>query len=133
MDNVIDVACAIVVDHKRKVLVTQRSTAMKLPLKWEFPGGKVEQGETPEACLLREIKEELDIDLEIISALEPNFHDYPDFSIRLIPFICRKISGKICLREHTAYQYIEIAQFKELDWAEADVTVYEQYITLNAF
>ena len=93
--RVIPVTCAILVDAGRRVLVTQRSSLMKLPLKWEFPGGKMERGEGPEECLAREIREELGLEIYIGKRLASSVHHYPDFSIELIPFICEVRSGRI--------------------------------------
>ena len=95
----IDVACAIILKDD-KILVTQRSEKMSLPLKWEFPGGKIENDETAENCILREIKEELNIEIEIIGKLETKTFDYSNFSINLIPFISNYICGDLILTEH---------------------------------
>lgn len=122
------VTCAIIVDEEGRVLVAQRSASMKLPLKMEFPGGKVEEGETPEAGLIREIKEELGVDIAIVSEIQVNEHHYPDFSIRLIPYICRIISGEIFLKEHAAYFWQAPDNLMELDWAAADIPVVYNYL-----
>lgn len=127
----IDVACAIIVDKQGRVLVTQRSASMKLPLKWEFPGGKIEQGESPEECLLREIEEELQIDIEILKSLPTTIHHYPDFSIRLFPFKCKQLSGTIELKEHQAFLWLDADDLTDMDWAAADVPVLNEYIKLD--
>lgn len=84
--TVLQVACAIIRDPRQHVLVTQRSATMKLPLKWEFPGGKIEPNESAETCLIREIKEELLIDIKLINLLPSNRHEYETFSLDLIPY-----------------------------------------------
>jgi 8-oxo-dGTP diphosphatase len=124
----INVSCAIIVNDNGEVLVTQRSSSMKLPLKWEFPGGKVEHNETSEECLIREIKEELNLDINIKSSLEPVEHHYQEFSIRLIPFICKIKSGEIKLTEHDDYLWLERNELLDLDWAEADIDVVKNYL-----
>ena len=124
----IQVSCAIIVNSIGKVLVTQRSINMPLPLKWEFPGGKIEAGETAEECLIREIREELNIEIQITGSLPPNDHQYPDKLIRLIPFICRQKGGEIILKEHASYKWLDAKDLLDLDWAEADVPIVKQHL-----
>jgi 8-oxo-dGTP diphosphatase len=124
----IRVSCAIIVNPSGQVLVTQRSASMHLPLKWEFPGGKIEDGETAEECLIREIKEELNIDIEITGSLSPNEHQYADKLIKLIPFICRQSDGEIVLKEHVDYKWVEVNDLLDMDWAEADVGMVDRYL-----
>ncbi|WP_223583041.1 (deoxy)nucleoside triphosphate pyrophosphohydrolase [Sphingobacterium sp. GVS05A] len=95
----LQVTCAII-QHANKILICQRSASMKLPLKWEFPGGKIETGESKEECLHREIKEELHIDINIHSALTMVEHHYADFSLQLYPFVCSLESGEVKALEH---------------------------------
>ena len=123
------VACAIILNSQNKVIVCQRSASMHLPLKWEFPGGKIEEDETPEECLIREIKEELDIEISVIEQLRVNDHHYLDKSIRLIPFICRHLGGDVTLKEHADYKYLDNEHLLDLDWAEADIPVLKEYLT----
>lgn len=124
----IRVSCAIIINPFDQVLVTQRSSLMPLPLKWEFPGGKIEENETAEECLIREIKEELNIEIEITASLSPNDYQYPDKQIRLIPFICRQTGGEIILKEHADCKWLDVKDLLDLDWAEADVGVVEEYL-----
>nr|WP_294874041.1 (deoxy)nucleoside triphosphate pyrophosphohydrolase [uncultured Pedobacter sp.] len=125
----INVTCAIIVDDTNSVLVTQRSASMKLPLKIEFPGGKIEEGETPSECLVREIKEELNLDIKILFEMPANIHHYVEFSINLIPFVCKVIGGSIELREHESYQWLNSSELLDQDWAEADVPIVENYLS----
>lgn len=101
---------------------------MSLPLKWEFPGGKIEPGETAEACLIREIKEELHVDIEIVASLPTNTHQYPNVAILLIPFVCRITTGEIILKEHLDFKWLSKDELLALDWAEADVAVVKYYL-----
>ena len=128
----IDVCCAIIVNETNQVLVAQRSKSMSLPLKMEFPGGKIERGESAEECLLREIKEELNVDVQILSAMPAHEYQYPDLSIRLIPFICKIIGGEIELREHSAYYWFNTDELITCDWAEADVPILKGYLDIYA-
>ncbi len=126
----INVACAIILKDN-KFLVTQRSEYMNLPLKWEFPGGKIEKEETAEVCLMRELKEELNIEVAIIKKLNNNIHDYGNVVINLIPFVVEYILGEIVLSEHASYQLLEKDQLHYLDWAEADLPILKELINSN--
>ncbi len=104
MKQVLVVACALV-NEQGKVLVTQRPAGKSMAGKWEFPGGKIEAGETPENALIRELKEELDIDVTAACLAPLSFasHSYADFHLLMPVFICRKwqgsrvlLRGKIC-------------------------------------
>ncbi len=125
----VNVTCAIIFLND-KVLVTQRSSKMKLPLKWEFPGGKLENNENEINCIKREIKEELNIEIEIIKKLSENVHDYGNIKINLIPFIAKYISGDIILLEHHDYKLLDKDELITLDWAEADIPVVEELLTI---
>ena len=105
---------------------------MKLPLKWEFPGGKIEQGESPEQCLRRELVEELSLNIEVRHNLAPTTYHYPTFSVTLYPFICTIKSGEINLREHAALAWLSPLKLPELDWAEADRPVLDAYLKMLA-
>jgi 8-oxo-dGTP diphosphatase len=131
MKRHLHVACAII-EQNGTVLAAQRSAAMTLPLKWEFPGGKIEGGESPEECLHRELMEELGITVATGTALSPATHSYPDFTVTLYPFTCRLIQGHITMHEHHALQWIEPYRMRELDWAAADLPVIGEYMTMAA-
>ena len=131
MKRHLHVACAII-EREGNVLAAQRSAIMTLPLKWEFPGGKIESGETPEDCLHRELKEELGVTACIDAALSPATHSYPDFTVTLYPFTCRLTGGSITMYEHHALQWIEPHKMPGLDWAAADIPVIDEYLSLIA-
>ena len=120
------VACAII-EQGGKVLATQRSGSMSLPLKWEFPGGKIKDGETAPECLVRECREELGADIAVVQPLSPTTHQYPAFTVTLYPFRCRIVAGEIALHEHAALTWLLPAELHTLDWAEADLPVIDQY------
>lgn len=123
----IHVTCAII-ERDGLVLAAQRSGAMKMPLKWEFPGGKIDPGEDPDACLRRELIEEMDLEVSIKKALPPATHAYPAFTVTLYPFICSIVSGDPQLNEHAAITWLPPEQLRGLDWAEADVPVLSAYL-----
>lgn len=126
----IDVSCAIISNEDGDVLVTQRSAIMRLPLKWEFPGGKVEQGERAEECLIREIREELNVTIQLQKRMEAVVHDYGHQQVRLIPFqAVITAGGMIQLTEHAAYAWLKVDELAGLDWAEADLPVLRDYLS----
>jgi 8-oxo-dGTP diphosphatase len=120
--KIIPVACALII-HGGKVLAAQRSDSMDLPGKWEFPGGKVEIGEDPKCCLVREIREELSFAVEIQVPLLPVDFQYPDKVIYLIPFLASWKSGEILLSEHSQVRWLRRDEILTLDWAAADVSI----------
>jgi 8-oxo-dGTP diphosphatase len=119
---VIEVTCAIITDGEM-ILVTQRSESMPHPLKWEFPGGKLKPGETPEKCIIREIREELGVEISVTQLLPSVKHVYTQNNVKLIPFICRIESGTIRLSEHRSSRWILPDELKHLDWLDADLEV----------
>ncbi|MCL8007902.1 (deoxy)nucleoside triphosphate pyrophosphohydrolase [Gelidibacter japonicus] len=121
----IPVTCAIIY-FENKILAVQRSETMKLPLKWEFPGGKIEKGESEIDCVKREVLEELNIHIEVKQRLTPVTHAYPDFKIELIPFTADYLSGELKLKEHADYVLLEKEELYTLDWAEADIPIVEE-------
>lgn len=121
----IQVTCAILIEDQR-ILAVRRSMSMSRPGKWEFPGGKLELGETAEECLIRELQEELAIRVEVIQPLTPAQFHYPDISIQLLPFLVKKLSGEIQLNEHEAYRWVSPSELFQLDWAEADIPIVEE-------
>ena len=92
---------------------------------WEFPGGKVEAGETPENALVREIKEELDSEIEVDKFLTTVEHDYPEFHLSMDCYWCKVISGKLTLLEHEAAKWLPLDDLWQVDWLPADVKVVE--------
>lgn len=122
------VTCAII-ELDQKVLCAQRGLNMALPLKWEFPGGKVEEGEDLEGCLKREIKEELGVEIKINERLPTNIHIYSDKkSIKLFPFRCSLQTFEIDLLEHSRVLWLPVEELNDLDWAEADIPIVNHYI-----
>ncbi|WP_240676018.1 (deoxy)nucleoside triphosphate pyrophosphohydrolase [Botryobacter ruber] len=128
---VIKVVCAIL-EAEGRVLVTQRSPEMAQPLLWEFPGGKIEEGEAEQVSLVREIREKLQLDIEPVSRLTPVVYDYGSFKIELIPYTCRYRGGNITLAEHQAHAWVPLSGLKNFDWCPADVPVVEEYLQLRS-
>ncbi len=126
----IPVVCAIIEDGAGRVLVAQRPARKHLALKWEFPGGKVEPGETPEAAIVREIREELACDLILIRALPRFTHAYAE-TIEMIPFVARLAPGSPAPypHEHVALRWVAPAELPALDLAAADLPVVAMLVT----
>ena len=126
----IHVACAII-EQEGLVLAAQRSATMSLPLKWEFPGGKIDPGESPEECLRRELVEEMGVSIAVGETLPVHTHHYATFTVTLYPFVCSIESGTITLHEHSAIAWLTPDELNNLDWAEADFPVIESYRALT--
>ncbi len=119
MKRILEVCCGII-EESGKMYAFRRGGGMKMPGKWEFPGGKVEAGESEESALHRELMEELQIKIEILERMEAVQHEYLEFTIHLIPFRVRIVEGSIQLIEHDAFQLGTIVEIQDLDWADAD-------------
>jgi 8-oxo-dGTP diphosphatase len=117
--NIYVVGAVIVQD--RKVLCAQRGENQSLPLKWEFPGGKIEEGETPQEALQREIQEEMECQVEIGSKIEETAFEYDFGIVHLTTYFCKLIKGTPVLTEHAAIQWLPIPELNTLDWAPADI------------
>lgn len=125
----IEVVCLVLQDGAGKVLTTQRPADKRLALLWEFPGGKVENGESPEQALRREIQEELGIELGELEGLSAVDHHYEFGSIRLLPFSSRCLARPVLkLSEHEDARWINLDEWNVLDWAPADVPVIENLL-----
>ena len=123
----IHVACGLI-EKNQQLLICQRSADMKLPLKWEFPGGKLEEGETLQECLLREVLEEINLSVEIHEELTKVEYHYPDFSLTLYPFVCSIKEGELKVNEHKQVLWVDRTDLFRFDWANADLPIIEEYI-----
>ncbi len=119
-----EVTCAIIIENSM-VLATRRSSAMPHPLKWEFPGGKLKGEESPEACITREILEELGVEIIPQQVLLPVIHHYDTGSVKLIPVVCNILKGVLSLSEHQEYKWLRCEELEGMDWLEADLGVVE--------
>ncbi|MCB9313519.1 MAG: (deoxy)nucleoside triphosphate pyrophosphohydrolase [Lewinellaceae bacterium] len=129
MFQMIRVTCALI-ESDGRLLCARRSPTMSHPGKWEFPGGKIEEGETEDECLIREIREELGVEVQIVERLGGFPHTYANgFSLELIPFRCQLIQGTPVAREHDALCWLSVGNLWDLDWAGADVPVVRHYLS----
>ena len=101
---------------------------MNLPLKWEFPGGKIDPGESAEECLLRELREELRILVRLEQKLPISTHHYPSVTVTLHPFVCTMVTGHAEPQEHDTVAWFSPEELRTLDWAAADVPVLAAYL-----
>lgn len=115
----IEVCCAIIV-RGSNILAVQRSPKSSHPWKWEFPGGKTDPHETADQCIVREIEEELSVNIGILHQLPAVEFDYGQKHICLVPFVCQILSGEINLTEHVAQRWFAFEEWESLDWQDAD-------------
>ena len=116
--KIVEVVAAVIC-HDGKILATQRGYG-DLRGGWEFPGGKIEAGETPEQALRREISEELDCRIEVGERLMTIEHDYPSFHLTMHCYWCHLAVDHMVLREHEAARWLTAAQLDDVDWLPAD-------------
>lgn len=120
------VSCAII-ENGDKILLTQRSEIMSHPLQWEFPGGKLHKGETAWESLVRELDEELNLEINKVTKLPTYTFEYPDFTICLHPFVC-SASGKMVLHEHKDARFLSAKECQAFKLSGADVGVLKLYL-----
>lgn len=123
MKTVRVVAAAIRKDNK--IFATQRGYG-EFKDGWEFPGGKIEEGETPEQALTREIKEELDTEIQVGKLIDTIEYDYPKFHLSMDCFWCEIMQGGLELKEHEAARWLSKEELYSVDWLPADVGVVEK-------
>lgn len=117
--NIYVVGAVIIEDGK--ILCAQRGPTKSLPYKWEFPGGKIEEGESPHEALRREIIEEMRCQIKIGRQIEHTVYKYDFGIVHLTTFTCKLLEGKPILTEHAAIKWLWPNELKSLDWAPADI------------
>jgi 8-oxo-dGTP diphosphatase len=116
---------ASIIKHDDKILVTRRGYG-DFENMWEFPGGKMEASETREGALIREIKEELEVDINVTEYLTTIYYDYPNFHLTMHCFICDICRGELQLNAHNDAKWITLDQLDSLNWVPADILVVEK-------
>lgn len=128
----IDVVCGVLMDRQGRYLACRRPEGKHLGGMWEFPGGKVDPGEAPENALVRELREELGIDVVVGSALATVVWKYDRGEIRLLPYFCTMRDDQTPRAiEHEELLWCAPENFGDLAWAEADLPVLEQILAMN--
>lgn len=128
----VNVVAAIIIKDK-KIFATQRGYG-EFKDGWEFPGGKVEQGEAPENAIVREIKEELDTTIEVKEYFDTVEYDYPNFHLSMKCYICTVLSGKLDLLEHEAAKWLDKDSLDSVAWLPADLGLVDKlkdYLSKN--
>ena len=121
----IEVVAAIIHDAEGRIFATQLGYG-EFKDGWEFPGGKMEAGETPEEALRREIWEELETRIEVERLVETVEYDYPQFHLTMHCFLCRVESGRLELKEHEAARWLAKEELGSVDWLPADLQIIDK-------
>jgi 8-oxo-dGTP diphosphatase len=131
MKLVLVAACALI-DADNRVLIAQRPPGKPMAGLWEFPGGKLESGETPEDCVLRELQEELGVTTwrSCLAPLTFASHAYPEFHLLMPLFVCRKWEGPAVAHEHSAVKWVAARSLREYEMPPADVPLIAALIDL---
>jgi 8-oxo-dGTP diphosphatase len=119
------IVAAAIIQYNDKILIAQRPEKSHLGLKWEFPGGKIEQGENAAACLRREIREELDLEIEVGEELMVVEHQYPDRKVILHCHWCRYVRGEAKALGCHSFKWVGSSDMKNYDFSEADLPIVE--------
>lgn len=124
----IRVVAAVICDdinNKRKIFATARGYG-ELKGRWEFPGGKIEEGESPQEALMREIDEELETEISVGALIDTIEYDYPAFHLSMDCFWAEVAEGELVLKEHEAAKWLSREELDSVDWLPADITIIEQ-------
>ena len=132
MKKLLKVVGAIIENENNEILCALRSPIMSIPNMWEFPGGKVEKGESLKEAIEREIKEELDCKIKFLSIFNDNTHNYGDFLVNLVTVKCKLVSGTPTANEHSKIIWLKRENLSSLKWAPADIPASIQLISEKA-
>ena len=124
----IEVVAAIFKNSENKYYCARRKPGGELSMKWEFPGGKIETGESHEQALIREIKEELKLDIKVGEHCLTVEHQYNSFHLTMHAYFASIVGGDLTLTEHTGQKWLTKDELLSLDWAAADIPIVQKLI-----
>lgn len=116
----IDVTAAIITKDDT-VFIAKKGAQARFAHKWEFPGGKIEDGEAPEECVVRELFEEFGIEIEVLGYCTESIHTFPEGQIKIFAYYCRWVGGEITPTEHEDYKWAPVRALDTFDFAPADI------------
>ncbi len=123
--SMLEVVAAIMNNEKKEVFIAQRNKPEKVAKKWEFPGGKIEEGENPKESLKREIREEFGIKIKVKDFFMENIYEYEHKKVRLLSYITKHISNKIEVREHNKAKWVDVKNLSSYEFVPADREIVE--------
>lgn len=119
----IEVVAAIFINKNNEIFCARRKNEGELALKWEFPGGKIEQGESHQEALIREIREELSTEINVKDFIMTVRHQYKGFHLTMHAYFAEVVNGDLILNEHTGFKWLKKEKLHSLDWAAADLPI----------
>jgi 8-oxo-dGTP diphosphatase len=128
MKKTIKVVGAVSFNDKEEILCALRSPNMSLPNLWEFPGGKIEEGERPEESLIREIQEELGCKVEVYELIEDVVHEYSNVIVNLLTYKTKIVEGIPTAKEHAELKWVPLKELRSLEWAPADMPTVDKLL-----
>ncbi|MFC3885563.1 8-oxo-dGTP diphosphatase MutT [Bacillus songklensis] len=128
MKKTVKVVGAVSINEQGDILCALRSPEMSLPNLWEFPGGKIEEGEKPEQSLVREIQEELDCTVEVFEMIEDVVHEYPNVIVNLLTYRTKIVEGTPTAKEHAELKWVPLQELRLLEWAPADIPTIDKLL-----